>query len=101
MNLLVDSNILLRMSHLLDPQHLLAVGAVDKLRQQNEHLCIVPQNIYEFWSVATRPLSVNGLGFTNSRAHNELARLRKSFLFLDDIATIFDEWEKLVTIHAV
>ncbi|MFN6495972.1 MAG: hypothetical protein RMX65_002850 [Nostoc sp. DedQUE01] len=38
------------------------------LRKQNEKLCIIPQNLIEFWVVATRPLASNGLGLTVDEA---------------------------------
>ena len=39
MRILVDSNILLRVVNLGDPQRLLASGAVAKLLQKKEELC--------------------------------------------------------------
>jgi len=38
-------------------------AAVAGLRQRNIDLCIVPQNLVEFWAVATRPVANNGLYF--------------------------------------
>ena len=40
--------------------HQPAVDAVALLRAQGHTLCLVPQNLYEFWVVCTRPLANNG-----------------------------------------
>ena len=99
--MLVDSNILVRVSHTTDPQHQLALDATAKLKLANQTLCIVPQNIYEYWSVATRPTAVNGLGFSATFAQNELARLRHFFDLLDESPGFFSEWERLVALHGI
>src|SRR5258708_1961676 len=101
MKILVDSNLLLRLTHPMDPQHMLASDAIDKLLLANEEVFIVPQNIYEFLVVVTRPTAVNGLGFTALHAGNEVARLRIFFDLLDETPGFFAEWENLVSTHAV
>jgi predicted nucleic acid-binding protein len=55
----------------------------------------------EFWAVATRPASDNGLGMTVETAAGELTALRRLFALLPATATIFQEWERLVTTHRV
>jgi hypothetical protein len=57
--------------------------------------------LYEFWVVATRPLALNGLGFTVNQAAPELARLKRLFPLLLDSPAIYAEWERLVTVHQV
>jgi predicted nucleic acid-binding protein len=74
---------------------------VSILKTRGEDLCIVPQNLVEFWALATRPLSVNGLEMTTTQAQAELARLKSFFRFLPDSSVLHDEWEKLVVHHAV
>jgi len=61
----------------------------------------VPQNFYEFWVVATRPTSQNGLGFAPAQAQAELARLKAVFIFIDDTPAVFPQWERLVVQHQV
>jgi len=65
---LIDTNILLRLVQIADSQHLEAKNAVDKLLAQNFTLCILLQNISEFWNVCTRPLDKNGFGFSIAQA---------------------------------
>ncbi len=76
--------------------HLEARKAVVALRRRGEELCIVPQNLIEFWAVATRPLEANGLGLTVEEAHDELRRIKQLFKLHLDLPEILPEWEELV-----
>ena len=58
------------------------------------------QSIYEFWAVATRPISANGLGLTVTECREEVTRIKHLFRFLPDQPTLFSEWERLVLEHA-
>ncbi len=101
MSTLLDTNILTRSAQPGHPMYQTAVDAVDGLRQRGEILHVVPQNFYEFWVVATRPVGQNGLGLTPAQARAETDQLKKLFVVLDDTPAIFPEWERLVTSHAV
>ncbi len=101
MTYLVDSNILIRLVHRSDPMHSDAQTAYRTLRQQGEMLYIVPQNLIEFWAVATRPTNANGLGLTISEALNESVLLKDLFILQPDTPAIFSEWEKLVVKYQV
>src|SRR4051812_12037627 len=101
MSYVLDSNILLRMAQDTHPMHAPATQATTTLIRQGETVHIIPQNLYEFWSVATREIKYNGLGLSISDAQAELAKLRALFLFLPDSPAILPEWERLVTTHAV
>jgi len=63
MSVLIDTNILLRSAQPTHPLWSQATHSVATLLKQNETVCYCPQNIAEFWNVATRPVTVNGLGF--------------------------------------
>jgi len=78
-----------------------ALGATSALRSQGYTLCVVPQNLYEFWAVCTRPLANNGLGKTAAEAAAELAKVKSLFTLLDDTPAILPAWEQLVTTYAV
>jgi hypothetical protein len=58
---------------------------------------LVPQVLYEFWVVCTRPLNQNGLGRNSREAEKELAHFKSLFTIIDDTPLIFPEWERLVT----
>ena len=83
-----------------DPAHAMhqeALDAVTLLIQQGHKLHVVPQNFYEFWVVATRPASVNGLGKTAAEAHLDLTNLKGLFLWVDESPLVDGIWEGLVT----
>ncbi|HEV3255492.1 MAG TPA: type II toxin-antitoxin system VapC family toxin [Gemmataceae bacterium] len=101
MNILLDTNILARHAQPSHPQHTVAVTSTDALDNRGEQLCVVPQVLYEFWVVATRPASANGLGLSVAEAARELARLKGLFTFLPDSAGLYLDWERLVTLHQV
>jgi predicted nucleic acid-binding protein len=55
MSVLVDTNVLLRRTQPNHEQHAPAVESVASLLASGESVCFTPQNISEFWNVATRP----------------------------------------------
>lgn len=61
---LLDTSVLLRTFQELYPWNRVAKQAVEILRCRGCQLHTVPQNSYEFWAVATRPVEQNGLGFS-------------------------------------
>lgn len=96
MSHLVDTNILTRLAEPGHPMHPPARDAVKLLAARGRKLHIVPQNLYEFWVVCTRPVAVNGMGRTAAEAVAELANLRALFLWLDETPAVFTAWEQLV-----
>ncbi len=96
MNYLIDTNILTRLAEPGHPLHQPALDSVKCLVAEGHKLHIVPQNIYEFWVVCTRPTSVNGLGKTAAEAATELASLKALFLWLDETQAMYGVWENLV-----
>ncbi len=101
MKVLIDTNILLRINQPAYGQNQAAVGAIPKLELRGDFLCVVPQVLYEFWVVATRPTAVNGLGFPISFVSKEMARFQSIFGVLHDSPSIFNEWQNLVTTYKV
>ena len=101
MKYLVDTNILLRLVQKNSPMHLDTQRAILKLKKQGEFLCIIPQNIIEFWAVATRPLDKNGLGLSITQAEEESEKLKKIFILELDTPQIFTGWESLVIKYQV
>jgi predicted nucleic acid-binding protein len=101
MNVLLDTNILSRMAQPGHAHHRAAIDATTALPLRGDVLCLVPQVLYEFWVVATRPTGVNGLGLSVTAMAAELSRLKTIFPLLPDTAAIFPEWERLVTAHQV
>jgi predicted nucleic acid-binding protein len=97
--ILFDANIALRLADPSHAQHAIAKAALSVLRARGERFAIVPQTIYEFWAAATRPLAVNGLGFSIAACQTEIARLKTLASFLPDQPALFAEWESLVATY--
>jgi len=101
MKYLVDTNILLRLVQKNSPMHLDTQRAILMLKKQGDFLCIIPQNIIEFWAVATRPVDKNGLGLSITQAEEESEKLKKIFMLELDTPQIFTEWKSLVIKYQV
>lgn len=63
MKILVDTNVLLRLTQASSPQQFEARSVLMLLEKTGFELCLVPQVLYEYWVVAKRPILVNGLGW--------------------------------------
>ena len=99
--MLLDTNTLLRTLQPLHPQRDTARVAIKSLTARGRDLHIVPQNLMELWVVATRPVSQNGLGLSNTEAEAELMRLKSMFPMLPDTPAIYPAWESLVIRYRV
>lgn len=62
---------------------------------------MVPQNLIEFWNVATRPAEQNGLGWSATETDIEVSRLEAIFDVLPDEPSIYSEWRRLVIVNGV
>ena len=99
MSYLVDTSIIMRTIHIGSSQQISAINALAELRKQGETLCVVPQNLIEFWAVATRTVSANGLGL--SIEETEVAQIKLHFVLKTEDETIFENWENLVKDYRV
>jgi len=101
MSVALDTNILTRAAQPAHSSHNEMLDALAVLRKQREDLCIVPQNLYEFWVVATRPVSANGLAMSIAQAEAGLSSIKKLFNLLNDTPAVYAEWERLVLRYSV
>ncbi|AFY80075.1 type II toxin-antitoxin system VapC family toxin [Oscillatoria acuminata] len=101
MSFLIDTNILLRSADPTHSMHADAVTATNILLDRGEDVCIIPQNLIEFWNVYTRPADKNGLGHSPGETAAEVNRLKGLFLLLPDRLAIYSEWERLVLSYGV
>jgi predicted nucleic acid-binding protein len=104
--ILLDTNLLARITNSKHPQCAASRRAIHVLLAQREHLIIVPQNLYEFWSVATRklgapPAGQNGLGMTTGQASLWLVYFRRRFQLLPDRTDLVDHWHALVKTYGI
>ena len=99
MNVQLDTNILTRLAQPSHAFHAVALAALRNLQSAAHVPCIVPQNLFEFWAVATRRVADNGLGLSAAEAKAELDRLKNAFVLFPDSPLLLGEWEKLVVAH--
>jgi predicted nucleic acid-binding protein len=101
MSVLIDTNILLRRIQPDHEHHVLAINSVARLLATGEQIYFTLQNISEFWNVMTRPVTDNGLGFSVAFALGEVGKIETVLTLLPDSPAAYEEWKRLVSIHAV
>lgn len=101
MSYALDTNILARSIQSNHPMQPVARTAVAHLFGQAEEVCVLAQNLYEFWVIATRPVSLNGLGPSHADAQAHLAQFEQLFSVILDVPAVYYEWRQLVSQHAV
>lgn len=99
--ILLDTNLLASMTSASHAHCAAARSATNKLISGGERLAMVPQNIYEFWAVATRgpglpPTGQNGLGMKPDLANQWVRFFCRRFLLLVDRGELCDTWLELV-----
>ncbi len=98
---LIDTNVLVRLEDSLDPRHVEALGAIEWLKRNGHDCQIVPQVLYEFWVVATRPLEGNGLGLDPGKAEDAIQEWMSFFRLRLDERGVFRRWIDLVSMNQV
>ena len=78
-----------------------ASRSLAQIPKSGDHLRIVPQNLIEFWAVATWAIKENALGITPKQAVDELLKFKRLFAVMPDNGEIFSKWEQLVVTHNV
>ena len=96
MRILADTNILVRLTEVGSIDHGAAADAKRHLDRLGHDVCIVPQVIYEFWSVATRPIENNGLAMSVQETQQTISEFRRAFRLLRDERTVYERWERIV-----
>lgn len=101
MKVLLDTNILLRLRATQAPEHTDVVRAVSALLTRGDELMIAAQVLVEFWVVATRPVGVNGFGWTVTQTHAAILSFREQFALLEDTPAVLTHWMVLVVSNGV
>lgn len=101
MRVLVDTNVILRSAQPAHAGYSVSVTAISQLGRAEFELCLVPQSIYEYWVVATRPATVNGLGMSVIEVDRQVQELLSKFTLLRDERGIYSRWYDLVVTHRV
>ena len=98
---LLDTNILLRSRDIASPDYNLVDRTIRYLISNNHRCFITSQVLIEFWVVATRPLSVNGLGWTPEETELSVQMLINQFEWLEETPDIFRLWFSLATTYKI
>lgn len=94
--ILLDTNVLLRAKQASSRENPLVIQKLIHLAQEENVFCICPQNIYEFYVVATRPIKNNGLGLSKTDIQTEIQNLLETYEFLEENAQVFIYWQQLI-----
>ena len=97
--ILLDTNLLGRITDGTDPQCPAARRAIHSLLAEGEQLIVAPQNLYEFWAVATRkrgplPAGQNGLGMATEQASQWLGFFMRRFTVLPVREDLLGRWHE-------
>lgn len=98
---LLDTNIVLRFANPSDLRHDLVTQAVAILLERSDECYLVAQVLIELWFVATRPLEVNGLGWSPTQTNDVIEQLLDRLPILEETSGIFPTWRNLVTRNQV
>ena len=101
MAILVDSNVLIFSIQQDHPWHQESIHAMETILEADEPVCVLFQNIAEFWNVCTRPADKNGLGLSPQETELRLKRLDTIITVLHDTPKVYARWRKLIVEHAV
>lgn len=101
MDILADTNILLRRIQRGSAQHRQTRDALNHLSKSRHRLCVTSQNLIELWAVCTRPVDNNGLGLSPAQVERILSRIERSVARLPDSDAVYAEWRRLVSIHEI
>lgn len=98
---LLDTNIVLRFSNPSDEQHRLVTDAVATLLMGSEECYLTAQVLIELWVVATRPVDVNGLGWSVDQTRTMIEQLLERFPVAEEMPQLFSTWLSVVTKNQV
>lgn len=101
MDVLIDTNVIVGSVHREASTYGEALDAIWMLQDRGYRICVVPQNLYEFWAVATRPIRNNGLGLTPLQANKVAEQIEELGTLLRDPPELYDEWRRLVVSYVV
>ena len=100
MTVLLDTNLLLRASDRGHTMYAVATEALIRLDIDNQECVLVPQVLYEFWVVATRPLAVNGLELSISDAKLAIEKWTTAYPVLLDERGVYRIFRSIELVSA-
>ncbi|SRR5258706_8076853 len=101
MRILLDTNILLRVSEPGHQHHQAAIASLKVLAIAGNTFAISSQTVYEFLAVATRAIGDRGLGMSAALADAELSKLIAALEMVYDSAAVVAELRRLALLHGI
>lgn len=102
MRYLLDTGILARLPHRLDPLNHPIRIALNKIDAAGHSLVTATQNVAEFWNVCTRPLDARGgFGLSIDEARKRLRLLERFIIVLKEPDSAYQKWKALLIAHRV
>jgi len=95
-NVLLDTNVVLRLSQVDSDLETLADIALKELARKGDTLHLTPQVMCEYWCSVTRPTDVNGFGWDPSVAYDSVTKWISLFTLLPEVPSVFGHWLELV-----
>lgn len=96
---LLDTNVLLRLGNPGSPEHPVIRQAIRLIGA--DKCVLVPQVLYEYWVVATRPVEGNGMGMDCLATRAAIEKWTDAFTVFRDERGIYDHWIELVSTYEV
>jgi predicted nucleic acid-binding protein len=101
MQVLLDSNILIRWLEPDNSDQIVVKAALDRLLLEGADLCFTSQNLGEFWNTMTRPANRNGYGLSPEEAEIRIRDIEAQCTLLPDSIDVHWEWRRLLVTHSV
>ncbi|EFA70744.1 PIN domain nuclease [Cylindrospermopsis raciborskii S07] len=98
---LLDTNIILRFANSQSQEYNLIRNTISEILLRGGQCFITSQVIIEFWVVATRPVNVNGLGWTVEQTTQAVQMLISQFDLLAETPDVFSIWLNLVITYNI
>jgi predicted nucleic acid-binding protein len=100
-DVLVDTNILLRTQFDKGIYTTNASRALVELRRRGSALATTLQNLAEFWNTSTRPEQANGYALSIEETQRRLEYCERSLTLLPETRESFAIWKRLLVDHKV
>lgn len=95
--ILLDTNILIHGNQDASPHFHTITERLIEFADSDEELVVCPQVLYEFYTVATRPVEARGgLGISAEDALSQIQKFRSNYLFINDSEDLFSVWLQLI-----
>ena len=99
--ILLDTNILTASKQSGHPDFVKVTERLIQFVNDIEELIICPQNMYEFFVAATRPIANRGLGLSRKKAFGEIENLKNTYKFINDPENLFTTWLQIIQDYEV